>query len=186
MIKTARQTVGLLLVPFLVTAASCADAPASGFVDFGKFAAPSSGGEFVEVNVKSNLISMVARLAKASEPEVADVLKGLHAVRVNVIGLDDKNRAEVQERIAKVRAELEAKGWERVVTAQKKGDDVGVFVKTRADEAVEGVVVTVLQGDREAVLVNVVGDIQPEKLAVIGERFDIEPLKKVGAKVKKS
>ena len=34
-----------------------------GYVDFGTLPAPSSGGEFVEVNVKNNLISMIARLA---------------------------------------------------------------------------------------------------------------------------
>jgi hypothetical protein len=60
---------------------------------------------------------------------------------------------------------------------------VRVYVKMRDTEAVEGIVVSVLSGKREAVLVNIVGDIRPEKLAMIGERFDIEPLKKI--KVKK-
>jgi hypothetical protein len=40
-------------------------------------------------------------------------------------------------------------------------------------------VVTVIDGKKEAVLVNVVGNIQPEKLATLGERFDIEPLRKL-------
>jgi len=52
--------------------------------------------------------------------------------------------------------------------------------KMHGSESVEGLVVTVLQGNKEAVLVNVVGDIRPEKLAMIGERFGIEPLKQVG------
>jgi hypothetical protein len=56
----------------------------------------------------------------------------------------------------------------------------------RGSEAIEGVAVTVLQGNSEAVLVNVVGDIKPEQLATLGERFDIEPLKKIGTTVKKS
>jgi hypothetical protein len=34
-----------------------------------------------------------------------------------------------------------------------------------------------MQGDGHAVFVNVVGDIRPEKLAMVGERFNIEPLK---------
>jgi hypothetical protein len=156
-----------------------------GYVDFGKFTAPASGGEFVEVHVQSNLISMVARLAEKHDPEAAELLRGLHLVRVNVIGLDDSNRAEIEKRIQKIRADLDTRGWERVVTTQKKDEDVAVYVKTRGQEAVEGLVVTVIQGNREAVLINIVGDIKPEKIAVIGERFDIEPLKKVAKTIEK-
>src|SRR5947209_8587182 len=51
-----------------------------GYVDFGTLPAPTSGGEFVEVNVKNNLISMMARLAEKKEPEVAELLRHLQAV----------------------------------------------------------------------------------------------------------
>jgi len=163
-----------------------ADPPAPGYVDFGKFTPPQAGGEFVEVHIKNNLISMVARLAQKEEPEVADLLRGLQLVRVNVIGLDDKNRAEVLERVEKVRAELETKGWERIVTAQQKEEDVRVYVKTRGEEAVEGLAVMIVEGNRHAVLVNIVGDIKPEKLATVGERLKLEPLKKAGEALRKS
>src|SRR5438309_10301260 len=156
-----------------------------GYVDFGKFSPPASGGEFVEVHITSNLISMVARLAEKHEPEVAELLRGLHLVRVNVIGLDDGNRAEMEKRVKKLRSELDAQGWERIVTAQKKDEDVGVYLKTRGEEAVEGVVVTVIESNREAVFINIVGNIKAEKIAVIGERFNIEPLKKIGQAVEK-
>jgi len=156
-----------------------------GYVDFGKFSPPTSGGEFVEVHITSNLISMVARLAEKSEPEIAELLRGLHRVRVNVIGLDDGNRAEMETRVKKIRSDLDAQGWERIVTAQKKDEDVGVYLKTRGEEAVEGVVVTVIESNREAVFINIVGNIKPEKIAVIGERFNIEPLKKIGQAVEK-
>ena len=156
-----------------------------GYVDFGKFSPPSSGGEFVEVHITSNLISMVARLAEKNEPEIAELLRGLHRVRVNVIGLDDGNRAEMETRVKKIRSDLDAQGWERIVTAQKKDEDVGVYLKTRGEEAVEGVVVTVIESNREAVFINIVGNIKPEKIAVIGERFNIEPLKKIGQAVEK-
>jgi hypothetical protein len=156
-----------------------------GYVDFGKFSPPASGGEFVEVHLTSNLISMAARFAEKDEPEIAELLRGLQLVRVSVIGLDDENRAEVEKRVKKVRSELDAHGWERVVTVQKKDEDVGVYLKMRGAEAVEGLVVTVIEGSREAVLINVVGNIKPERIAAIGERLNIEPLKKVGEALEK-
>lgn len=169
----------------LVSGSVCAENPAPGYIDFGKFSPPSTGGEFVEVHVKSNLISMVARLAEKGDPEVAEFLRGLKLVRVNVIGLNGENRDEIQKRVKTIRGDLDAQGWERVVTAQKKDEDVSVYIKTRGEEAVEGLVVTVLEANHEAVLINIVGNIKPEKIALLGERFNIEPLKKVGHSLEK-
>jgi hypothetical protein len=50
-------------------------------------------------------------------------------------------------------------------------------MKTSGDDVVDGIVVTVIEEDRKAVLINVVGQIKAEQLAELGERFDIEPLK---------
>ena len=161
------------------------DKSLAGYVDFGKLAAPASGGEFVEVQIGSNLIGMAARLVEKSEPQVAEVIRGLKLIRVNVIGLTDENRAEMQKRVKTIRGELDAQKWERIVTAQKENEDVGIYLKMRGEEAVEGLVVTVLSGNKEAVLVNIVGNIQPDKIALIGERFNIEPLKEIGGSMPK-
>jgi hypothetical protein len=177
-------TGGFALAGALCLAASD-EKPSVGYVDFGKLAAPASGGEFVEVQISSNLIGMAARLVEKHEPQVASVIRDVKHIRVNVIGLTDENRAEMQQRVQKIREQLDHQKWERIVTAQQKDEDVGVYLKMRGEEAVEGLVVTVLQGDREAVLVNIVGNIQPDKIAMIGERFNIEPLKELGEKMPK-
>lgn len=180
-----RNHLGLTLATAIISLGAYAGDSPPGYVDFGKFSASASGREFIEVNVKSNLINMVARLAEKEEPSVGELLRGLQLVRVNVIGLDDQNREEVEKRIKSIRAQLDSQGWERIVTAQQKNEDVGVYIKTRGEEAVAGVVVTVLSGNKEAVLVNIVGDLRPEKLALVGERLNIEPLKKIGGPFKK-
>lgn len=178
-------------IPSTVALAACLAfnlqaAPPAGFVDFGKFTPPKSG-EFVEVNIGKPLMSMAAKIVQGSEKEVADVLRGLERIRVNVVGLDDENRADVEKRVEEVRKQLNTDGWEPIVTVKDKGDDVGVFLKTRGEEAVEGIVVTVLEGKGkgQAVLINIVGNIQPEKLGAIGEKLDIKPLKKASAALKK-
>ena len=180
-----RGTVALAVLSAFAGVGVCADNPPAGYIDFGKFPPPESGGEFVEVHIKSNLISMAARLVEKSEPDVAELIRGLQLIRVNVIGLDDGNRGEMEKRVKKIRSELDSRGWERVVTAQKKDEDVGVYLKMRGSEAVEGLVITVIEGNREAVLINIVGNIKPDKIAIIGERMDIEPLKKAGEALKK-
>jgi len=151
-----------------------------GQVDFGTFAPPGGGGEFVEVNLSSGLISMAAQFVEKQEPEVAQLLKGIQSVHVNVIGLTDANRSELEGRAEKIRKQLDGNGWERVVSVQQQAQNVGVYLKTLNKDTVQGVVVMVMDGNKQAVFVNIVGDIKPEKLAELGERLHIDPLKKLG------
>ncbi len=173
------KSIALAVAAFGTVSLFAADPVSSGFFDFGQFSPPKSGGEFVEVNVKGNLISMAAKIAAKQEPEAAEFLRSIESVRVNVIGLDESNRAEIKNRIDTIRTGLDSAGWERIVTVQQEGEDVGVYTKTHGAEAIAGVVVTVLSGGGQAVLVNVVGNIKPEKLAELGEHLHIKPLKNV-------
>jgi hypothetical protein len=158
---------------------------ASGRVDFGKFTAPGKGGEFVEIQVKSNLLSLAAQLVEKEQPDAAKLLRSVELVRVNVVGLTDENREEMQKRVEKIRRDLDSHGWERNVNVQgKKGEDVGVYTSTRGGEALAGVAITVID-PKNVVLVNVVGEIRPEQIAALGESLNIKPLKEIGSAIKK-
>ncbi|HYC72718.1 MAG TPA: DUF4252 domain-containing protein [Opitutaceae bacterium] len=167
--------------------ASAFAADPAGYVDFGKFSA-AAGREFVEVNLQSGLLKFAAKVAATEEPEAAELLRNISHVRVNVIGMDDSNRVSTVERIEKIRADLEKQGWEKIVTVRegdgKGGDDVAVYMKSKGEDAIEGIVVTVIQDRGEAVLVNVVGDIRAEQLAKLGEHLDVHPLRKLKLKRK--
>jgi hypothetical protein len=151
-----------------------------GQVDFGNFEAPGGGAEFVEVNIPGNLISLAARFVEKQEPDVAKLLTSVKQVRLNVIGLNEANKDEVQKRAQTIRTDLSSHGWERIVTAQKQEQDVNVFLKMDQNSAIQGLAVVVIEGSRQAVFVNIVGNIKPEQLTMLGEKLNIEPLKKVG------
>ena len=170
-----------LLTPGLCLAAR-AESP--GLVEFGKFAPPGKGSEFVEVQVRSNLLNFAAQLLEKEQPEAAKLLRNVQLVRVNVVGLTDENREEMQQRVQKIRQDLEARGWERNVNVQgKAGEDVGVYTQTRGSETLAGVAVTVID-PKNVVLVNVVGDIRPEQITALGESLNIKPLKELGGAFK--
>jgi len=156
-----------------------------GVVDFGKFTAPGKGSEFVEVLIKSNLLSLAAQLVEKAEPHAAKLLRSVQLVRVNVVGITEENREEMHKRVQKIRNDLDSQGWERNVNVQgKDGEDVGVYTSTRGGEALAGVAVTVIDAEN-IVLVNVVGDIKPEQIAELGEKLNIKPLKELGGAIKK-
>lgn len=169
----------IITTAFLVAPANAEPkASAPGHIDFGEFTAPEDG-QFVEVNIQGNLINMIARLTEDSEPELGKILRGLKSIRVNVIGMNEENSAEIRARVKSVRKQLNTAGWERIVTVQDKKEDVGVFVKLKGEEAIEGIAVTVLGNDKEAVFVNIVGNIRPDQIAQVAERLNIDPLKKL-------
>lgn len=173
------------LVISLWPPARAAETPA-GWVDFGPLVPPSGGGQFIEVNIRGHLLAMAARLVAHEEPDLAELIRGLRAVRVNVIGLDDANRPAMKKQIEDLRQRLAAtEGWEKVARVREPGEEVAVYLKLRGEEAIEGVVVTVLAGDREAIFVNVAGEVRPDKLAELGEKLGLHPLKEAGLKLRK-
>lgn len=155
-------------------------AAAPGYVDFGSFE-PSDGHEFVEVNLDRSMLKIASIFAEKQDAEIARLIGGIERLRVNVVGFDDSSRGETLDRVERIRAQLTGDDWKRVVTVQEKsaGDNVAVFVKLSAQDIIQGVVVTVMGRDNEAVLVNIVGEIDPVQIAALGERLDIAPLRKL-------
>lgn len=175
-----RGTIVAAAAAAIVSTVSAADIEShGGYVDLGKFTPAATGGEFVEVNIPRNLISMASKLIGKDEPEISKILAGLQAIRVNVVSVDDSNRAELTERIASIKDHVAGNGWQQVVSVRDQNETVGVYVKALNDEVIEGITITVLDGSREAVFVNIVGDVRPEEIAVLGERFGIDPLKEI-------
>jgi hypothetical protein len=175
-----KQILNSLVAAGLLTVTGFGNASAAetsaGYVDFGAFSPSKNGSQFVEVNLSSGMIALAAGLAKG-EPEVAELLKGIEGVRVNVIGLNDENRESVLSKLSDIRASMDKSKWDRLVVAQEKNQDVSVYVKTKSGDTIEGVVVLVQQGAKQAVFVNVVGNVNPAKLGLLGQKFDIAPLK---------
>jgi hypothetical protein len=181
--KIIACTIGLASV--VLIASLLAQDKSAGFVDFGKLPASDSGKEFVEISLGRTVFVLSSKLFEKSDAEAAKLLRGLELLQVNVVGLADDNRAQIQEHIRKLRTELAGKGWERIVAVKERKEDVAVYLKTRGEEAIEGLVVTVLDGDKEAVLINIVGNIKPEEVAKLGEKLNMDPLKKFAGAVKK-
>ncbi|HEX2855382.1 MAG TPA: DUF4252 domain-containing protein [Opitutaceae bacterium] len=172
------SVVALSLSALGAIGASAADPVA--LVDFGKLT-PSANCEFVEVNISGPLLKFAATCASKQEPLVAEMLRGLKHVRVNVIGLDDTNRAATTERVTTIRKDLTAQGWTPIVTARGKGtEDVVIFAKMLEDETIDGLVVTVLEAKKQAVLVNIVGQIKADQIASLAEHLNIPELKLAG------
>jgi hypothetical protein len=161
----------------LLFASLNARAAAPGYVDLGQFKA-AAGREFVEVNLHTPLLKFAAMFVDKDDADVAQLLRSIKQVHVNVVGYDDTNRSETTAHVQKLRHDLESQGWSQMVTVQGQEDqDIAIFVKMADDDSIDGLVVTVIdRGEKHAVVVNVIGNIKPEQLAAIGKGLHIDPL----------
>ncbi len=151
-----------------------------GQVDLGAFTPPGSGQIFVEVNIPESLIAMGASVVEKQEPDVAKLLRGVKGIHLDVIGLNDKNRDQIEQRARGLRQTLSQKGWERIVVVEQREQDVGVYLKMDSKSVIQGLTVVVLDKRQQAVFANIVGDIKPEQIAMLGERLRLDPLKQLG------
>ena len=129
------------------------------------------------------MLKLAAIFAKHEDPEIAEIISNLEHVQVNIIGMGDANRDAATDRIEGIRSDLDEQGWARIVTVRENaGDNIAVFIKQAEDDSIQGMVVTIISGDGEAVLVNVVGNVQLEQIARLGHRLNIDPLRDLDLK----
>ncbi len=174
----------LALLTLLVTFATSAAAKShSGQVDFSSFI-PTESGRVVQITVGPVLLKFAAMVASFEDPEAAKLLRSIKHVRVNVVELDKSNRADAASKIADVRAHLKSGGWEPTVQVREKNqqEEVDVYIKLGSDDTIEGIVVTVIDDNKEAVFVNVVGRIKAEQIAALCDSLDIDALDDIDLK----
>lgn len=179
---TKSLRLAIAVTTLMATASSfsvAANAP--GYVDLGQSSPPADGGTYVEVNIPRNLITFAARLTGQDEPDIAKLLDGLQSIHVNVVSMDDDNGEELRRRADRILEQVTRDGWQKIATVREDDEHVDVYIKLRDDEVIEGVTVVVMEDGDEAVFVNIVGDIRPEQIAMVGQRFGIDPLKEINA-----
>jgi len=151
-------------------------ADSKGQVEFDDLS-PHYGEPTVEINLSSGLMNMVASFAKHEDPEIGEILAGLEFIKIRVYNL----KGEVKQAnlmIDKVSKKLKTDKWEALVTVNdfEDNEQVRIFSKSTND-VIDGVVVMVVSPEKEggeAVFINIVGEIDPNKIAKITDTLDID------------
>jgi hypothetical protein len=150
-----------------------------GYVDFGDLTSFETGEGVTEVYLEENLLKMVAKIAKESEPDVNELLNGLKLIKVNSFEVNDKNEAQLLSRMQEIDKQLSGKSWQRIVKRKAKDEAAYVYVRTGNADKFTGLVVLALDKPGEAAFVNIVGDINLETIGKLTNRFNIPALNKV-------
>lgn len=167
-----RQAAVALLATFLTLPALAQEDELKalpGYVDFGSLEAVY-GEPKVRVNIGGFLLSFMAQAAK-SDPEAAAIMEGLEGVRINIYSTGGQV-APAMDQLQDVKNMLSAQNWEPIVQVNEDGENVQIFMKADG-EGMQGLTVMAVNAE-EAVFLNILGTIDPEKIGAVMEQFDVD------------
>ncbi len=172
--KNFKHILTLSLITLLFTIS--VQASNKGQIDFADLS-DYYGEPKIEINLSASLMSMVGSFAKSEDPEVAEILSNLEFIKVRVYDLNGKAE-KANSTIDRVSKKLRAEKWETLVTVNNNEDNqkVRIFSKT-TNNIIDGIVVMVVSPEKEggeAVFINVVGEIDPNKIAKITDNLNID------------
>lgn len=127
----------------------------------------------MEVNVEGALMRMVEAASRQEDPELADLLSKLYGVYVLGYQLAPVTLDDFDRLATRMGDELRDEGWTVVVRFRDVTENTHMFVLLRGDIVSGMVVMSVEGGSDQAVFVNIVGDIDPEQIGRIGQKFQI-------------
>lgn len=146
-----------------------------GFVDFASL--DSVYGEpKVMVNLNKTMLGFISKI-NMSEPEAAELIGKLKAVRVQIYNMKGNDQPAL-DLIAKVSKEIKTRDWLPIVSVNEEDEKVRVFTKI-TDDIMDGLVVMVINNNndkagREAVFINIVGEIDPAQINKVTESLNID------------
>jgi hypothetical protein len=146
-----------------------------GYVDFASL--DSAYGEpKVMVNLNKTMLGFISKI-NMSDPEASELIKKLKAVRVQIYNMTDNDQPAL-DLIAKVSKDIQNKNWLPIVSVNEKGEKVRIFTKI-TDDVMDGLMVMVVNNSdsrevREAVFINIVGEIDPAQINKVTKSLNID------------
>lgn len=162
-----------LVAGFPAIAADQAADAHPGYADFGDLSGLSGVEPSVEISLGPALIRFVAAATRNEDSELADTLSKLRAIRVNVFEIPEDRVDSVSARAAEISRKLERGAWEPAVKVRGRQGSVNMYMKVDAEGVVQGMVVMMVEPGEDAVFLNIVGEIDPEQLGRVANKFGV-------------
>lgn len=127
----------------------------------------------VEINIEGALLSLVAAGAKNSDPEFSSLIAGLKSIKLRVIPLKDLDESALRTKFGRTVSWLEDRGWKSTLKVRDEGEETYIFLKETAGR-IDGLTLLSLSPGDEAVVINIVGRIDPEQIGRLAQHFDVD------------
>jgi hypothetical protein len=137
------------------------------------------------VNLEGPLLRLVAEATRGEDSDLSSVLASLKSIQVQVFPLAGVDAGSVKTKIGRAVRWLEERGWHATVRVREQDKETYIYLK-EMDGKIAGLSLLSLDPGNEAVVINIVGRIDPAQIGRLGRTLSIEQLEKVPAPKKKS
>lgn len=170
------KTIAFLMALFVtttgVTLAQNKLASEPGYVDVVQVEKWFNSEPNLEVNIHGALLKLVAEASRFEDPELTDLILKLKGISVRGYNVDGIDLRSIRSQTRAMGNQLESVGWETVVRVRDDEEIVDMYLRTVEDRIAGMVVLVVDEDDDEAVFVNIIGEIDPEQIGKLGQKFN--------------
>jgi hypothetical protein len=162
-----------------------------GYVDGSDFAKlAGDDADLIEVSIEGPLLKMVAKGLGEQQPELADLIGGIVSINAIVIDLPSEAKKDKDGRLADAARDLadrlRGKDWQQLARVREKGDASVVVMAHMEDDAIDGLLVLVVEEGDEFVFVNIAGRIDLAKIAEVGMKLDVPGIQDISRQIMES
>lgn len=137
----------------------------------------AKASETVDVNIDESLMRLTSKVFNSKEPDearVKELVAGLKGIYVKMYEFE-KEGEFVAADLEGIRVQLRAPGWNKIVNARsKKEGSVDVYLMTSGDQILGLAVLA--SGTKQIAVVNILGNIDLEKLSQLEGQFGVPDL----------
>jgi hypothetical protein len=123
------------------------------------------------ISIGPALLRFAARHVE-DDPETRELLRSLDGVRIRIYEIE-RNPDRVAARMDDMSRKLAGDGWDRVMLVNQGREQAHMLVKLDGDR-ICGMTVLVSDGDEEAVVINLMGDIRPQQFAGVMSALEVD------------
>lgn len=105
------------------------------------------------------------------EPETRDLLRSLDGIRIRIYEING-DASRVATRINAMSGNLQADGWEPVLLVREENETTHMLIRIR-DQQICGMTVLVSDGESEAIVINLMGEIKPQQFGDVMVALDV-------------
>ena len=163
--------IGAMLVAMAGTAAAQAGAAHPGYYPIEEMGIFAQGDVEVDVDLSGAMLRVAAGAMENQDESLAELVANLVRVRVQVGTPSGVDASTVAQKMADAHATLGSAGWQKILSVEETTEQVYLFA-LESDGNIVGLTAFVNEAGEEVVVVNIVGDINPETLGRLIANMD--------------
>jgi len=169
--RAARQLLGIASLAIALSACGLtAPRSSDGFADLESLGMRDTD-KIMTLSIGPTLLRLVASHMD-DDPETRELLKSLDGVRIRIYEING-DTGRVAARIDNMSRHLQDDGWEPVMLIREEDEATHMLLRT-VDGQIRGMTVLVSDGESEAVVINLMGEIKPQQFGDVMLALDTD------------